>query len=323
MSFNVYDEGGNQVMERWDRTWSGGVEKDITLIYNDYLIVKPAYRGRNPIGAIVNKSQLEFLKKHALENGEIHVNATLEVGAYNWANQGFKFKSEQTLRSYRDSFKSFLSGNGIHLTDNDMLQFTLPCHFAAFHDGRYYDADDRRANAPLNRRQKQFGNLEGKQGGETSLTPEEIRNGKTKRFHLGKAFLLNRGWLGKIEASEANESNEAYNHLQNYSQLKLDSWKAFNPRFKAVVEKVYQGDAEAEGMAITETDRGPPLSPNAKRLMDKWKVPPNRTNLTINTKRVNQMRDWTVSDFEHFIEKTPLTTQSKKLVLEKKKELHG
>jgi 8-oxo-dGTP pyrophosphatase MutT (NUDIX family) len=327
MSMNAYDANGKPITSRWDRKWHGGVDESKTEIYNSYLIVHSDQRGKNPIGTLVNMAQLDFLKKHAPDNGQIKVYAALDVGGYNWANQGFAFESNSTLSSYRSQFQRFLRAKGISLSDEEMRHFKLPSHFAAFHDGKYYES---RGSAPLNKKQKEFGNLEGKEGGATPLTDQEIRNGKTRRFHLGKAFLLGEGWQGVMKAKDMVEGNEQYDHFRNYSQLKLDAWQALSPQYQETVRATQSGDRSRSTSSRSEATptRGSPSSGSAntrmaERAIRNWPVPAGRRNVTINDARIRRMGRWSEEDFDHFIRNARLTADGRARVRAKKREVHG
>lgn len=184
MSFQVKDRNGRQVTNSWDRRWAKSGGK--VTIKNSYLSIREAARGADkPLGALINQSQLKFMKANA-PTGKIKVTASLDVGGYNWANQGFTFESHSTLLDFRRQFQAYLRGHGIELTNAELELFTLPCHFSAFDTGK-----------------------------------KVMRDGK--RVHLGKDFLLGKTWSGVIDLEEPNE--EAMNHFMNWSRLKEKSWK--------------------------------------------------------------------------------------------------
>jgi 8-oxo-dGTP pyrophosphatase MutT (NUDIX family) len=327
LSMTAYNKDGEAITSRWSRNWTGGVNESKTEIYNDYLIVNPEHRGKNPIGTIVNMAQLKFLKDHAHDNGQIAVFAALSVGGYNWANQGFEFKSSGERGTFQTRFQRFLKAKGINLSDSEMKNFKLPAHFAAFHDGKYYES---RGSAPLSKAQKEHGNLEGKAGGQTTLKPSEISDGKTKRFHLGKAFLLGSDWKGVMKAKKMTEGNEQYDHFKNYSQLKLDAWQSLSPAYKETVEATRAGDRSRPTSATSESapTRGspPPEGVNtnsSQRALRRWLPPRGRRNVTINEARLRRMSYWTPDDFDHFIANASMTADGKARVRAKKREVHG
>jgi 8-oxo-dGTP pyrophosphatase MutT (NUDIX family) len=326
MSFKVKDRDGNSVTERWDRTWSGGINDSKTQIYNDYFIVNSSARGADaPLGALVNQSQVAFIKAHAPNNGQIAVTAALSVGGYNWANQGFAFTRTSTLESYRSQFQRFLSRKGINLTDADMQHFKLPCHFSAFHDGKFYESSSR--PAPLTPNQKKFGNLEGKEGGATPLLELEIGSGKTNRFHLGKVFLMGESWSGVFKVRDMAEGKEQYEHLKNWNQLKLDAWQGFKPDMKKVVEAVQAGERAGRTTSPSTPTRGSPDVSSAPRRAGRaitgWQPSGNRRNITVTEARLRNMRFWTVEDFDYFIRSANLTANGRARVRARKREVHG
>lgn len=233
MTFSVKDRDGNEVVRQWDRSW----KKDGTVfdIHNDYLAVNSSSRGGDkPLGSLINQSQIKFIKEHAPTNGQITVYAALDVGGYNWANQGFSFAGGAS--GMQSEFKSYLARHGITMSQEEASHFTLPCHFASFDTGKKVV---RNVDRPigLTTKQKETKTLSGKPGG-TALTASEISSGKTSRIecHLGKDFLLGKSWNGIIKASHMNDSNEAFKYFQNYETMRNSAWKHFNAKTKGVIE---------------------------------------------------------------------------------------
>jgi 8-oxo-dGTP pyrophosphatase MutT (NUDIX family) len=257
MSFKVTDREGNVVTRQWSRSFSK--RGSVVDIHNDYLSVDHGARGGDkPLGSLINKSQIEFLKKVAPRNGQISVYAALDVGGYNWANQGFAFESDHDVRNYQSSFKRYLQGHGINLTDAELRHFTLPCHFAAFDTGKVITRSS--GTIQLSQKQKETGTLNGKPGG-PALTAAERSSGKTTRIacHLGKDFMLGKSWNGIFKASDAKDTNEAYKYFMNYDRLRNSAWKTFSAPTKAVYEARQQGPGAARP-TVSAPSTGPPAS---------------------------------------------------------------
>lgn len=258
-SFSVKDRNGAVVTERWQRTWSkqGGGVVDI---HNDYLAVNPSARGADaPIGSLINKSQVELLRRFAPEKGQVTVYAALDVGGYNWANQGFSFE-DSDIGGLRSAFGSFLARKGINLTEQELRQFTLPAHFAAFTDGHLYE-HNAGSEIPLSKKQKEHRTVDGKPNG-VPLTSEELRKGKTARMmvHLGKKFLLGRAWNGIMKVRDMTPDNEAFHYFQNYNNARDRAWSLLKPGYRMVVERVM---GERAGAAVTRAPDVPPMPTSA------------------------------------------------------------
>lgn len=241
---------GTPVSSGWRRQWN--LRNGSLYIYNSYLAVDPAQRGASSrLGELVNEAQFRFLKKYAPEHGAVGVTAALDVGGYNWANTGFSFQEPHTLREMRTSFRTFLAGYGINLSEQDMALFKEPCHFSAFNDGKKYLLDGR-SRLKLTDQQKETKSLSGK-AGEFPLTSAEEQSGQTTRMavHLGKKFLLGRGWGGIVEAARMNETNEAWRFYQHYREKREAAWKVLNSPYRQLIERT----RAAPGRAVTPPTR--------------------------------------------------------------------
>lgn len=239
MSLSAMDRDGRPVTNSWSRSFS--LKNGKPHIYNSYLVVNSGARNADqPIGQLINFSQQDMLKTHG--SGKIEVSASLDVGGYNWANQGFSFQSSSAASSMRGRFGEFLARNGISLTDEELTLFTQPCHFANFDDGKKYDIDLARA-IPLSEKQKETRSLVGK-AGEHSLFAAEIEAGETTRMrgHLGKKFLLGKSWNGVVKVSQMNDRNDAYRLARNYRQMRGEAWKLLSEPYKSMIEKVMAGE---------------------------------------------------------------------------------
>lgn len=275
MDLRATDRNGNQVTRRWGRMWqkSGGSVK----IYNSILEVSSSARNSaNPIGALINEGQLKLLRTHAPE-GKIAVTAALDVGGYNWANQGFEFSDSGHAADLRRAFKSFLSQYGISLTDEELSHFKLPCHFSSF---------------------------------DTGLRIE--KNGM--QVHLGKAFLLGRSWSGVMYATPRSElSREAQKHFENYQRLKTRSWQELSTKF---VVKRHQGEGSTTRTPprTTATTTAPPRpassasSPHreeAERYVRRWAR--SGRNIVLTERRLLRIRNMSPEVRAEFLRLAPLT----------------
>ena len=259
MDFKVLDRNGREVVRSWQRTWTK--DGSVFDIHNDYLAVNSSSRGSDkPIGSLINQSQIDFIKEHFPRTGQITVYAALDVGGYNWANQGFSFQSQGTMREYQSMFKSYLARHGINLSQSEVAQFTLPCHFASFDTGKRVIREV--AEIGLTAKQKEHGTLSGKPGG-TRLTPAEISSGRTRRIecHLGKDFLLGKSWNGIIKASEMNDTNEAYKYFKNYETMRNGASSLFNEGVKSVTQRA----ALTVPSSARAVESAPPTGPPAAR----------------------------------------------------------
>jgi len=192
---------GQTITSGWRREW---FKRDGNpMIYNSYLKVSESARGTLRIGEQINKNQLKFMKEHA-PNGQIAVTANVDVGGYNWANQGFSFKddSEADLNFFRNGIKSFCREHGVTLTDADMQLFTKPCHFSSFDPG------------PKVRR---------------------TIGGRDVMVHLGKAYMLGKSWYGVMKINKMNDQNVAHKFFQNYSAMKDNTWTKLEPEYTALI----------------------------------------------------------------------------------------
>ena len=283
-TLNATNAAGEQVTRSWRRSWrnNGGHP----AIYNALLETNPSVRGTGPeIGELINKAQNKLMQETDPDHGQIEVFAAMTVGGYNWANQGFRFDQASGDRGVvLMQFKNFLAEHGIRLTDEELSHFKEPCHFAAFHDGKFYEVHTSDALA-LKPDQVAHGTLDGKPGGKP-LTPSEVSAGRTNRMlvHLGKKFLLGKSWHGISRASEQNDRNEAWRFFQIYRRMKVDSWKVLNDRYKAAVEAVQQGQR-----TMTPEQRATAISsynPYTRRGSYR-----RRRSSTV--RRPNRFRDWT------------------------------
>jgi 8-oxo-dGTP pyrophosphatase MutT (NUDIX family) len=258
MSLAVYDASGNQVTDIWKRKWSG--KNGNFHIYNAHLEVNPQHR-KHGVGQKINMAQMKMLMKHGPES-TVKVGANIDVGGYNWANQGFSFTHADELEDYRRSFKRVARNEGISLSDADMELFTKPLHFAAFDNGKLYERRLRRA-MPLTESQKSTGFLSGRDGVGPRLTDDEVRNKKTGRMvcHFGKYFMLmdgGRSWSGKMTAREARNNDTAINYFKNYAQMRERARGVLSEGYNQLVARAGGAPVAASGPASTPAvDRSP------------------------------------------------------------------
>lgn len=236
----VYDQNNRPMMSQWTRSWGRSGEN--TKIYNSYMQTNPSARGQeHPIGELINSGQYELLKKYGKPDDYVSVGASLDVGGYNWANQGFKFSDSSEAAERRRNFKQFLKEHNVFLSDEELSHFTQPCHFAAFHNGEFYEKN---INNPikLKNKQKETRSLVGVEG-KYPLTQIEIDAGETSRMmvHLGKKYLLGSGWNGKLKVSEMNDNNETWKFFQNYKRLKINSWQSLKQEYQDTIQATMVG----------------------------------------------------------------------------------
>jgi hypothetical protein len=294
------------MMKEWRRSIS---KKDgRPHIYNSYMAVKPDARGTVQVGSLINQGQRKLMKSIP-GGGTIGVTAALGVGGYNWANQGFSFDNESELHSYRQRFQLYAAEKGVHLTDEDMMKFKEPVHFAAFNDGKKYIID---LEEPMNlsQQQKDTKSLSGVEG-EHKLTSAEIASGKSRRMacHLGKSFLLGRSWHG---IWDSKEENTATKYADQYYQLRDRAAKFLEPEYRAV------GTAAASGERVTptrrpETTRRPSGSDGGEsaRLIQYFtpRVAPGMPGRSIRMtpQRISRVMRMSDDQIEHFIRNAKIT----------------
>ena len=311
MEFSVKDKDGNVIVaprrsgnSGWVRQWSKRDGKP--YIYNSYLKVESDARNGAKLGSLVNQSQRTLLK--SIGSGKIAVHAALEVGAYNWANQGFEFDSSSTLNSYRSSFKSFASGFGINLSEDDMNKFKAPVHFAAFDDGKLYTISTGRM--PLTQEQIRTRSLSGEEGKNT-LSASELRSGKTSRMmvHLGKKFMLGRDWSGTWDAEKETEASR---YAEQYVQIKKDAIEQLSEAYKKVVKETKEGGRgttttpSRERFEVTEPTRGPPSgSSRVTRWIQEW-APRSGRNIRLTESRLLTLKREGPDAMREFLRTAPL-----------------
>ena len=138
------------------------------------------------IARIITQKNLNFLRHYdekikPLHPSKIVIFASSEMtkqkihtcGGYVWANNGFEFEDKTELAGIRRAFRHFVSRYGIKISDSTLKLFTKPCHFAAYHNGKYVEV-----------------------------------NGQ--QYHIGKAFLLQQSWNGVQKASSQHNVEQKY-----------------------------------------------------------------------------------------------------------------
>ena len=314
LDMQVYDSDGNPVMDRWQRTFTKiNGRPDI---HNDYMKVNTSARGTVQIGNLINQGQRELMKSLP-RGGTISVYAALDVGGYNWANQGFSFDSEDTTRSYRANFQRFLAEKNIHLTDADMMKFKDPVHFAAFTDGKKYEK--RVEPMKLSQQQIETGSLAGVQG-ENKLTPEEIRSGKTNRMlcHLGKLFMLGRSWNGTWDSAEQTPASK---YAEKYYQLRERASKVLEPEYNNVAAAVASGERTRAAPRPAVQSRESVMAASGAtgrgaQLINSWTRPgipgTRQPAIRMTKQRVERFKRLPVGDMEHFISNARLTPAARR-----------
>jgi SWI/SNF-related matrix-associated actin-dependent regulator 1 of chromatin subfamily A len=251
LHMQIYNSNGERIMEGWKRTWS--VEGGRPKIYNSYMSVLPSARNTIQVGEYINSGQRRLLRS-CPNGGIIKVSAALDVGAYNWANQGFSFSSGGALDSYRDEFQAFARARGVNLSDEDMQKFTAPVHFAAFRDGKKY-VRETAVESKLSEQQIRTGSLSGVEG-EFPLSPEEIRSRKTKRMlcHLGKHFMLGKGWNGVWDSRKDTPESR---YAESYRQMREQAVKHLQQEYRELLERVELNPSSPTPRAPITVDSDP------------------------------------------------------------------
>ncbi len=205
--------------QAWMKNKKGGV-----TINNLKIQRAPAYEGPVRFGALLMHRQQAFLDslpggqdgKHALSL-EASSKKEDEAGGYVWATQGMDFADGKQRGEMRRRFRTFLKGEGISLSDQDMETFAKPCHFAAFDTGRRCVVKTARP-FPLTGKQKETGVLD-PQTGHHPLSDSEREAGASPRLsvHLGKAFLLGQTWDAvRVSGSGKSEENRYFRTRRQY-----------------------------------------------------------------------------------------------------------
>jgi 8-oxo-dGTP pyrophosphatase MutT (NUDIX family) len=307
LTMQVTDADGNEIMENWEREWR--VRDGRPNIYNSYMAVKSSMRGGAKVGDLINAGQRKLMKSLP-RGGTVSVYAALDVGAYNWANQGFSFETEQERNSYRQNFKLFCQEKGIHLTQEDLSNFNDPVHFAAFTDGKKYIKNVRQYK--LTPDQIRTNSLAGVEGQHT-LTADEKRNGKSDRMlcHLGKAFMLGRNWHGEWDS---NEATAASRHADEYRQMRERAIKVLEPSYQAVVGSAKAGE---RGRAAPDTRTVTPRSslPSGTHDISEQRIrvwtPRAGGNIRLTKTRIDRVMRMDEAGINHFIANAPLTSRAR------------
>lgn len=315
MELQVYDKDGNPMMNGWRRTWrkdSDGRPR----ISNDFMEVSSGARTGVQVGSLINAGQRKLMRAQP-NGGTVAVHANIDVGGYNWANQGFSWTSRAQTDSFRQRFQLFLKEKGIELTDNDMKHFKEPVHFAAFDDGKKY-VKDLRNPVKLSREQITAKSLSGVEG-ELPLTPEEIRQGKAYRMscHLGKAFMLGTDWFGDWDSAKDTEASK---FADQYLQLRERATQHLSAEYRNTAKETKAG----QRTYVARRDERPVTarasvgaSPQAQRYLDHWRPRgTGRSNITMTQARLNRMKRWETSDINSFLRHAPLTSGGKRQIQE-------
>jgi 8-oxo-dGTP pyrophosphatase MutT (NUDIX family) len=307
LKLQVYDADGEPIMESWERKWS--LKDGRPNIYNSYMAVKTNKRNGAKIGDLINKSQRELMK--SLPNGgTVNVTAALDVGGYNWANQGFSFETESELRGMRDNFQRFAQEKGVHLTDADMRNFTEPVHIAAFTDGKKYEKNVR--SYKLTPDQISSSSLSGAAGSH-ALTADEKRSGTSTRMlcHLGKAFMLGRSWHGEWDSKEVTSASR---HADEYRQLRERAIKVLEPTYLNVVSETKAGNRSRgapDTRQVTSRSSLPSgTNANSEHRIRTW-TPRGGGNIRLTKTRIDRVMRMDETAIRHFIANAPLTSRAR------------
>lgn len=309
MDMRVYDSDGNQIMQDWRREWSkqGGRPH----IYNSIMVVKSEFRGGAKVGDLINKGQRELMKAQP-RGGTVGVTAALDVGGYNWANQGFSFSNQRDLQSFRQRFQLFCQEKGIHLTNEDMEAFTEPVHFAAFNDGKKYIKNVKEYK--LTQAQKDSGEL----APGHPLSREEKSAGRSNRMacHLGKAFLLGQHWSGIWDSREANATTR---YADSYANMRERAVKHLEANYQAVSSAAQAGERTREA---PRSERVTPRSSvgqgvnrdNVERHIRSWTPAGDRGNIRMTKTRIQRILRWPPADVDHFLANASLTPAARRAI---------
>lgn len=316
-SIQVYDPSGNAMMDGWTRTWN--IRDGRPHIHNDYMKVNPDSRGTIQIGNLINQGQRRLMRSMP-NGGLVTVLAAIDVGGYNWANQGFSFDSNSTLQAYREAFQSFARSKGIDLSDEDMKKFKAPVHFAAFRDGKKYMKELEKP-IKLNPEQIESRSLSGVTG-EYPLTEEEIRSRKSTRMicHLGKAFMLGRSWYGHWDSKKDNRPEARY--AEAYSQVRERAVENLEPEYRALIDRAVSGESaprpSAPATPATPATAPPTTPPTdapayARHYLRMWG---GRGTIRMTPQRMNRMRRIPLADATYFARYAPISLAARRQINE-------
>jgi 8-oxo-dGTP pyrophosphatase MutT (NUDIX family) len=320
LEMQVYDSEGNEVMDGWRRNFSK--ENGRPHIYNAYMKVKASARGSVQIGNLINQGQRKMMKSIP-GGGTIGVTANIDVGGYNWANQGFSFKRSSDLGEYRRDFKYFLERKGVHLTDQDLNAFTEPCHFSMFTNGKkYVTSTSNGVMIKLSNEQMETRSLTGV-AGENPLTDSEIRSGKSDRMaiSLGKMFMLGKHWSG---IWDSNKDTQANKFADKYYELRDRATDVFKQEYKDLMSAIENGSRDtstrtrptsstpapttsASSSAVIGTGRG-------QRAISAWT--PSSGNMTMSERRVRTVAAMSQADYDHFMSNARITRTARSRIIE-------
>ena len=312
----VYDAQGQPIMQGWSRRWekhSDGRPR----IENSFMEVRRTARTGVQVGSLINQGQRKLMRS-VPGGGTVHVHANIDVGGYNWANQGFSWDSSSATNSFRYRFKQFAAQHGIQLTDDDLQHFKEPVHFAAFDDGKIYVEQVR--EMPLSSKQKQSGTLTGKPG-EHALTADEIRTGRTTRMpmHLGKKFMLHTDWYGTWDSAK---NTDASKFADAYYELRERAQKHLNHQYQTIAANTRAG---MRGRGMTEEAPRPRVASSAAatatpaslasghvdRYLQYWRPRREGGNMVLSARRLRTVNSWTTEQIQEFMRRAPLSRPAK------------
>jgi 8-oxo-dGTP pyrophosphatase MutT (NUDIX family) len=321
LKMTAYDQDGNQITDRWDRTINkvGGRPH----IHNNYLVIKSDARNGARLSDKINSSQRNLMRSIP-EGGTITVMAALSVGPYTWCNNGFSFESSGELQSRRSKFKAFLSRHGINLTDDQLEAFKEPFHFAAFTNGSKHIIGIERP-IPLTQAQKDTRSLSGVTG-EHPLTQQEISSGKSSRMavHLGKKFMLESGsWDG---VWDSKKDTEASRYAESYSQMRERAVEALGGDYAEMVRRVQAGEVgqRPQKKQTSRTSSGTSPPSGVGDLIRAWETTTgryNRRRVRMTPQRVERIARLSQSEFDEFIRTAPITFSARSELRQKRREL--
>lgn len=319
------DASGNDLVTEWRRSFYKG-DDGRPNIHNDYLAVPMNQRGTLQIGNLINQGQRKLMRSLP-GGGTIDVFANIDIGGYNWANQGFSFTDSSTLTSFRRKFQLFCAERGTHLTDADMLKFKEPVHFAAFKNGK---KEVKTLGQPINlsRSQLESKSLTGVPG-EFTLTDSEIANKTTKRMacDIGKLFLARSegSWNGKWDS---RQNTEASRYADKYYELRDRAASELDGEYQGVVAAVKAGERRGRVPApttITPRSSIPASSESSpsghsSQAIRNWTprdvVGASPRSIRMSPQRMARIERWPAGEAEHFLRNARITRDAKNRIRE-------
>jgi len=328
LEMQIYNAQGQPIMEGWSRRWSKG-DDGRPAIENSFMSVNQAARTGVQVGNLINHGQRKMMRSIP-GGGTTHVHANIDIGGYNWCNQGFSWDRSSDASGFRQRLKMFADQHGIQLTDEDLRHFKEPVHFASFDDGKRYvmkltdNPRTRGGSLPLSQKQKDAGTLSGN-AGEHPLTPEEIRSGKTERMvvHLGKKFMLGTDWYGTWDSAKETDASK---FADKYYEIRDRATEHLNPQFKQVLADVKAGrrgrgstqEAPRPAVARASFQSAPagaePHEQHTDRYVRYWQR--EGRNITMSPRRMRTVASWSPVEIKSFMARAPISPAAKRRLRE-------